>query len=176
MLVVAFVLLRVSRRVLASYRGSAFSISRTYIYTAVYMLIAWVSLGFPSPRASRTPRAPGSGSGHRGRGRLLPLLGREDRLLEGRGVLYFRGEVIIYLVYLAALVVRLALDLAFLGPAAFSISSAPLSGASLYSAMATDVLLTFGVGLLLGRAARLAIRYGRTSRGEEQVQVARTAA
>ncbi|MDG7014239.1 MAG: hypothetical protein JRN11_06915 [Nitrososphaerota archaeon] len=91
-------------------------------------------------------------------------------------MLYFRGEVIIYLVYLAALVVRLALDLAFLGPAAFSISSAPLSGASLYSAMATDVLLTFGVGLLLGRAARLAIRYGRTSRGEEQVQVARTAA
>ena len=83
------------------------------------------------------------------------------------------GGVVIYLVYLVALVARLALDVAFLGPAAFSLSSASLTGAALYSTIATDLLLVFGVGLLLGRAARLAMRYSKISRGEERVQGAR---
>jgi hypothetical protein len=41
--------------------------------------------------------------------------------------------------------------------------------------MATDLLLTFGVGLLLGRVVRLAKRCAKISSGEEQVQTGRPA-
>ncbi|MDG6982272.1 MAG: hypothetical protein JRM74_02340 [Nitrososphaerota archaeon] len=84
------------------------------------------------------------------------------------GVLYFRGGVAIYVVYLVALAARLALDSLFLGPAAFDAgTTVALSGAPLLSTMATDLLLTFGVGLLLGRAVRLAKRYAKIAAGVE---------
>ncbi|MDG6981563.1 MAG: hypothetical protein JRN51_10700, partial [Nitrososphaerota archaeon] len=80
----------------------------------------------------------------------------------------FRGGVAIYVVYLVALAARLALDSLFLGPAAFDAgTTVALSGAPLLSTMATDLLLTFGVGLLLGRAVRLAKRYAKIAAGVE---------
>jgi hypothetical protein len=168
-MLVALVLLRVSRRVLASHRGSAFSISRTYVYTAVYVLIGagFSGLSFAGgvPYLLALPEAAAAAAAAVG-----SYLYSDKRIVfwkEGE-VLYFRGGVIIYPVYLTALVARLALDLAILGPSAFSLSSAPLSGAALCSTMATDVLLTFGVGLLLGRGARLAVRHGRISGGKSK--------
>ncbi len=175
-LVVAFILIRVSRRVLASHRGALFSISRTYTYTAVYVL---VGAGFSGlsyiegvPYILAVPEiaiavAAAVGS----------YLYSDRRITfwkEGEA-LYFRGGVIIYLIYLVALVARLVLDIAFLGPSAFSFTSAALTGAALYSTMATDLLLILGVGLLLGRAVRLAKRYGKISRGEEKVESAKPA-
>jgi hypothetical protein len=86
------------------------------------------------------------------------------------GELFFRGGVAIYLIYLVALVVRLGIDVTFIGPAAFSFGTAvALGGTALYATMGTDLLLTFGVGLLIGRGARVARRHGRIQRGEESV-------
>ncbi|MDG6911056.1 MAG: hypothetical protein JRN18_01750 [Nitrososphaerota archaeon] len=164
LIVVALVLVRVSRRVLASHKGTAFSISRTYIYTAVYILIgvAFSALSYAEgvPYLVALPEAALAAVAAAG-----SYFYSDRRIVfwkEGE-TLYFRGGVVIYLVYLVALVARLALDVAFLGPAAFSLSSASLTGAALYSTIATDLLLTFGVGLLLGRAVRLAMRYSKIS-------------
>jgi hypothetical protein len=86
------------------------------------------------------------------------------------GTLYFRGGVVIYLIYLVALVIRVGIDLVAVGPSAFSLAPAVvLTGTTLYATMATDLLLTAGIGLLIGRSVRVAGRYRRIVRGEETV-------
>lgn len=175
-LVVAFILIRVSRRVLASHKGARFSISRTYTYTAVYVLVGagFSGLSYTEgvPYALALPEiaiAAGAAVGS--------YLYSDRRITfwkEGEA-LYFRGGVIIYVIYLVGLVARLSLDIVFLGPAAFSFATATLTGTALYSTMATDLLLILGVGLLLGRAVRLAKRYGKISRGEEKVEAVKPA-
>ena len=176
-LVVAFILLRVSRRVLASHRGAVFSIRRTYAYTAVYVLagagLSGLSYTEGVPYYLALPEVAVAAAAAVG-----SYLYSDKRIAfwkEGEAF-YFRGGVFIYVIYLVALVARLTLDLAFQGSGAFGSSSAALTGAPLYSTMAADLLLTFGVGLLLGRAVRLAKRYAKISSGEEQVQTGRPAA
>jgi len=88
------------------------------------------------------------------------------------GSLYFRGGVVIYLVYLAALLIRLAIDYLAIGADVFSFSfssSSALSGTALYGTVATDLLLMFGVGLLLGRNLRVMRRYQRIAGGKDPV-------
>ncbi len=176
-LVVAFILLRVSGRALASHRVAVFSVYRAYAYTAVYVLIGAGFSALPYtegvPYYFALPEVAIAAAAAVG-----AYLYSDKRIAfwkEGEA-LYFRGGVVIYVIYLVALVARLTLDVAFLRPAAFSFSSAALTGAPLYSTMATDLLLTFGVGLVLGRAMRLTKRYAKISRGEEQVQTGRPAA
>ena len=80
------------------------------------------------------------------------------------------------MIYLVALIIRLALDVALVRPTAFSFgTSISLSGAALYATMVTDILLTFGVGLLIGRGVRVVRRYGVIQKGRELVPEGPTA-
>jgi hypothetical protein len=169
MLVVAFVLIRASRRVLASHRGARFSIARTYAYTGVYVLVGagFSALSYTEgvPYLLAVPEVALAAVGAAG-----SYLYSDRRITfwkEGE-VLYFKGGVLIYVIYLAALAARLGLDLVFLGPAAFDFgTTVALSGVALLSTRAADLLLTRGVGLLLGRAVRLAKRYAKIASMEE---------
>lgn len=93
------------------------------------------------------------------------------------GQLWLRGGVAIYLVYLVALIIRLGIDVVFIGPTAFTFGTvATLPGTTLYATMGADLLLTFGAGLLIGRSARVARRYSKIIRGEEKLPEAPPAA
>jgi hypothetical protein len=170
--VIVFILARVSWRTFANYRGTRFRITRTYAYTAVYFAIGILFSGLSYtegvPFLLAAPEI------------ILALAAAvfsyrySDRRIafwkDEEGVLYFRGGVIIYVIYLVALIIRLGIDVAFIGPAAFSFGQAvTLSDGALYATMATDALLTFGVGLLIGRSARIAKRYGMIQDGREKV-------
>lgn len=76
----------------------------------------------------------------------------------------------VYLIYAVGLVARLSIDLTFIGPAMFGFTSAiTLTGTALYGTMATDLVLVFGAGLLIGRNVRAVKRCRRIQRGEESV-------
>ncbi|HKT21022.1 MAG TPA: hypothetical protein VJR06_00155 [Nitrososphaerales archaeon] len=166
------ILARVAWRTFASYRGTRFRLSRTYIYTGIYVLI-----GVVFSVISYTEGVPYLLAAPEAMLAALAAVGSymySDRRISfwkgSAGELYFRGGVIIYLVYLVALVIRIGLDVAIVGPSAFNIGpSVVLSGVGLYATMGTDLLLTFGVGLLIGRSVRVAQRCARISRGEEKV-------
>lgn len=169
-LVILFVLLRVVRRTVANYRGTKFSLSTTYVFSAIYVGIGVVFsllsffegvtilLAFPEAILAAAA-AVGS---YRYTDRRISFWKGAD------GDIYFKGGVIIYLIYIVGLVARLAIDLVLIGPSSFDFStSVVLSGTALYGSTATDLLLTFGVGLLLGRSLRVARRYDRIISGQE---------
>jgi hypothetical protein len=88
------------------------------------------------------------------------------------GTIYYRGAVIIYLIYLVAFVARITIDLVFIGPSAFSFSftSLPtLSTTAIDAGIVTDLLLCLGAGLLIGRNIRVLKRYNGIMAGREQV-------
>jgi len=91
----------------------------------------------------------------------------------GDGSIYFRGAVVIYFVYVVALITRIAIDLAFIGPQAFTFTlGAPtttLSATEIDAGIATDLLLALGAGLLTGRNLRVMHRYSLIEAGKEQV-------
>ncbi len=171
-LVIVFILARVSWRTFANYRGTRFSLRRTYAYTGVYVVlgVGFSGLSFTegvSPVLAVPEIVLAAAAGllsYRYTDRRVSFWRGED------GSLYLRGGIVIYLVYLVALIVRLGLDVAVVGPAAFSFGSGVLlTGAALYATMATDLLLTFGVGLLIGRGVRVAKRHSLIQRGVESV-------
>ncbi|MDG6985273.1 MAG: hypothetical protein JRM73_00815 [Nitrososphaerota archaeon] len=173
LVVVAVILARVSWRTLKSHRGTRFSLGRTYFYTAVYVVIGVLFSGLSYaegvPYLLAVPELALAAAAAVGSYRYTD--GRISFWRTPDGTLFFRGGVAIYLVYLVALVLRLAIDLAVLGPSAFAVGTAvTLAGATLYATMGADLLLTFGVGLLIGRGVRVARRYGRISAGEEKLQ------
>jgi len=87
------------------------------------------------------------------------------------GSIYYKGAVIIYVIYLVGLVARIAIDLAFIGPQAFTFtlspSSASLSASAIDAGILADCLLTLGAGLLVGRNARVLKRYAAIVQGKE---------
>lgn len=84
------------------------------------------------------------------------------------GSVYFKGGTIIYFIYLVGLVARLLINAIVVKSGTFSFNPGiALSGAPLYGAIATDVLLLFGVSLLLGRSMKALKRYQMIERGEE---------
>jgi len=89
------------------------------------------------------------------------------------GSIYFKGAVVIYLIYLAALIARIAIDVVLIGPQAFAFSvngaSTPLSPTAIDAGVATDCLLALGSGLLIGRNIRVASRYREILAGKEEV-------
>jgi hypothetical protein len=89
------------------------------------------------------------------------------------GSIYYRGAVIIYIIYLAGLIARIVIDLAFIGPQAFTFTAspsvAPLSATAIDAGIIADGLLTFGAGLLVGRNARVLKRYSAIVQGKETV-------
>jgi hypothetical protein len=92
---------------------------------------------------------------------------------EADGSIFYKGAIIVYLVYIAGLVARIAIDLAFIGPQAFTftIGGTPtqLSSTAIDAGIATDVLLCLGVGLLVGRNLRVMKRYNAIVAGKEAV-------
>jgi hypothetical protein len=89
------------------------------------------------------------------------------------GSIYYKGAVVIYTIYLAGLVARIAIDLAYIGPQAFAFSTSsgatPLSASAVEAGVLADSLLTLGAGLLIGRNARVMKRYASIVRGKETV-------
>jgi hypothetical protein len=84
------------------------------------------------------------------------------------GSVWYKGGVIIYLIYIVALVARLAVDFFVVGPSSFSFSFAgTLSQGELIGTTATDLLLAFGIGLLVGRNVRVYQRYKLIMTGKE---------
>jgi hypothetical protein len=171
-IIIILIALRVVRRTYANYRGTRFSLPRTVIFAAVYVAIgilfsaisfvAGVSPLLAIPQVAVATIAV-----------FLSYRYADRRITFWKGsggALYFRGGILIYLIYLAGLLARLFIDIILIGPSMFSFATAsPLSGTALYGSMATDLLLIFGVGLLIGRNIRVVTRYRRIERGEETV-------
>jgi len=89
------------------------------------------------------------------------------------GSIYYKGAIVVYIIYIVGLFARIAIDLAFIGPQAFtfSMSGAPptLSSTATDAGIATDALLSLGVGLLVGRNLRVMKRYTAIVAGKEAV-------
>jgi hypothetical protein len=170
--IVLLVLLRVVRRTYANYRGTRFSLARTFAFGCVYAGIGVLFFGFSFldgvPPLLAIP------------GMLLAALaaywsyGYSDRRISfwksSDGSLYFRGGVLIYLIYAVGLITRLSIDVLLIGPAMFNFASGvQLSGTAMYGSMATDMVLVFGVGLLIGRSIRVERRYQGIKQGRESL-------
>jgi hypothetical protein len=86
------------------------------------------------------------------------------------GSVWYKGGIIIYLIYVAALIARIAVDFLVIGPSSFQFSFAPiaLSQSALIGETVTDLLLAFGIGLLIGRNVRVFQRYQLIISGKEK--------
>jgi hypothetical protein len=170
--IILLVLLRVVRRTFANYRGTVFSLARTIVFGAIYVFIGVVFSVFSFvegvPYLLAVPQlllvAAAAYWSYRYTDKRISFWRPTE------GTLYFRGGIVIYLIYIVGMLTRLSIDLVFIGPSMFDLaSSVQLSGTALYESIATDLLLIFGVGLLIGRNVRVARRYLRIRRGEEVV-------
>jgi hypothetical protein len=87
------------------------------------------------------------------------------------GSIWYKGAIIVYLIYIVGLVTRIAIDLVFIGPQAFSFAptTTTLSSAAIDAGIVTDILLALGSGLLTGRNIRVMKRYDAIMAGKEQV-------
>lgn len=86
------------------------------------------------------------------------------------GSIYCKGGIIIYLVYLLGLVARLAIDFLVVGQSAFSFTPGIVLGQSaVIGAVAADLVIMLGVGLLVGRNLRIYKRYQMITEGREKV-------
>jgi hypothetical protein len=85
------------------------------------------------------------------------------------GTVYFRGGVLLYLVYVVGFVARVSIDIVVLGPNFLTTSpTVELTSTALYATIATDLLLMFGLGLLIGRNVRV-LRRGRLIKQGKEV-------
>jgi len=163
-------ILRISWRTFANYKGTIFSMTKTFVYAGIYVTlgVAFSALSFVEG-VSYFMVVPEIVI-------LAAAAYASYRYSDGRisfwktdeGSLFFRGGIGIYLIYLAGFLTRLAIDVAFVGPSMFDFTSiVQLGGAALYASMASDLLLTLGVGLLIGRNVRVTKRYHLIQRGYE---------
>jgi len=162
--------LRISWRTFANYKGTVFSMTKTFVYAGIYVTlgVAFSALSFVEgvsylmviPEIAILAAAVYASYTYTD--------GRISFWKTDEGSLFFRGGIGIYVIYLAGFLTRLAMDVAFVGPSMFDFSSiVQLSGAALYASMASDLLLTLGVGLLIGRNVRVTKRYHLIQRGIE---------
>jgi hypothetical protein len=174
LLVFAVLIASAARRTYLTYRGSRFSHERMVLFAGVYVAVGvlisatsfyeGVSLLFVPVYAFLLAVA--AAGSHSYADRHIMFWTHSD------GSVYFRGGVIIYLIYLAGLVVRLVVDYAVIGPDVFNAALNPaskLAGAPLYGTVLTDLLLMFGVGLILGRSARVLERSSAIRAGRERI-------
>jgi hypothetical protein len=169
-------LLIVVRRLGLVVRGSKVSKLRTVTFSAYYVILAFffslTSFFYGGATAEDAILYVAIGAA----GAYGSYLFSDRRIGFWKGVdgsIYYKGAVIIYVVYLVGLVARIAINLAFIGPQAFtfstSASATPLSGTAIDAGIATDSLLTLGAGLLVGRNARVLKRYTAIMAGKETV-------
>jgi hypothetical protein len=166
-LISLLVLLRLARRTWANYKGTKFSLTRTYASAAIYVALVTVYSGLSFTEGVSVllalPEA------------LVALFAAflSYRYTEGRvsswktadGSVYFKGGIAIYLIYIAGLLGRLSI-IVIDGPSAFG---GQLTGTELYGSMIADLILAFGGGLLIGRYVRSARRFYRIQRGDVSV-------
>lgn len=162
------IVLLVIRRIYRNVTGVRVSRARTIGYTVFYFAFGGLFVatsffeGVPSYYA--LPDA------------LVLVLGAfvSDRLSSKRlrfwraadGAILYRGGMTVYLIYLAGLAARLGIEYAFIGPAAFAFTARESLGATAVLGLTlTDMLLTFGIGLLVGRNIRVYSRYSSIVQG-----------
>jgi hypothetical protein len=170
--IILLVLLRVVRRTFANHRGTRFSLARTVFFGCVYAAVGILFSGLSFIEGVShllvlpeiTLAAGAAFWSYRYTDTRISFWKTSDSSL------YFKGGILIYLIYIAGMIARLSIDVLLIGPDMFSFTSgAKLSGVALYGSMTTDLLLILGVGLLIGRSIRVARRYGMIQRGEEDV-------
>ena len=170
-LFLVIMILIVGRRIYRNYTGVRVSPARTIGYTIFYFafgaffLLASFFEGVPSYYA--IPDA------------ILLLLGiyvlyklADKRITFWKPspeLIYYKGGIVIYLIYVLGLIARLSIELVFIGPSAFTFSITTLSETSIFASTITDILLTFGIGLLVGRNVRVYQRYKLIVEGRETV-------
>jgi len=171
-IVVLLALLRLVRRTFANYRGTRFSIVRTVVFSAVYVAIGFFfsALSYINGVTSllAVPQVVlgivAAFWAYRYTGEKVAFWKETD------GSIHFRGGVAIYIIYIIGLVARLSIDVLFIGPSMFSFASGTkLAGIALYGSITTDLILLFGVGLLIGRSIRVARRNSAIKQGREIV-------
>ena len=172
LLIFVFIIFAAVRRTYNMHRGTRFSVGRTilflFIYSAIGLIFSATSFyeGVPllwAPIYALVLAAAAVAS-YIYSDRRITFWRRPD------GAIYFRGGVIIYLIYLVGLIIRLVIDYVVIGPDVFSFTPGiTLTGTALYATVITDLLLTFGVGLLMGRNLRVLSRYRRIERGEDTI-------
>jgi hypothetical protein len=172
LIIFALIIFSAVRRLYSMHRGTRFSTGRTILFLVVYSAIGVIFSatsfydGVPlilAPLYALVLIASAVGS----------YLYSDQRITFWRradGAIYFRGGVIVYIIYLVGLVIRLTIDYVVIGSSAFSFTPGlALTGTDLYATIATDLLLMFGVGLLIGRNFRVLGRYRRIERGEDTI-------
>jgi hypothetical protein len=167
--VVLFILLRLIRRTIANYRGTGFSMGRTYLSAFLYVAIGVVFSGVSfAGGVSPLLAIPEIGLAVAAAFGSYSYANNHVKLWKtSEGSVRIQGGVEVYLIYLVGLITRLFIYIA-VGPSIFAFSSGTtLSGTALYGSMAADLVLIFGVGLLLGKYLRSVKMYHRIQRGEE---------
>jgi hypothetical protein len=171
--VFAFFILIVIFRTIRNYRGIEVSPARTIGYTIFYFafgafLVApsffeGVSLFYAVPDIALLIVA--AWASYKFADRRISFWKTES------GSIYCKGGIIIYLIYLIGLVARLAVDYFVIGSSAFSLGSGTtiLTNNSLIGAIAADLVIMFGIGLLIGRNLRIYKRYQRIVQEKENV-------
>jgi hypothetical protein len=171
-LIFAAIIYMSARRIYNMHNGSRFSTGRTIAYVVVYAAIGLVFSAMSFYEGVSLLFAPLYALVMIGAG-FVSYVYSDRRITfwkNSDGSTYFKGGVVIYFVYLAGLMVRLAIDYVVIGPNVFSFSPGlTLSGVPLYATIATDLLLMLGNGLLVGRNLRVLKRYRRIERGEDTI-------
>jgi hypothetical protein len=171
--VLGIVLLIVVRRMRVVFRGSKVSKARGLVFSAYYFLIAavFISLSFIGGGVAPYYVVAYVVVGAAAYGSYLFSDKRIGFWKGADGSIYYRGAVIIYVIYLVGLAARIAIELIYIGPQAFtftpSAGAATLSASAINGELATDILLSLGSGLLIGRNARVAKRYASIVKGNE---------
>ena len=165
----AFVVLAVLRRIYRSYHGMKFSTGSTIgvlvLYVAIGSFFSITSFFDGVPLYYAVPYvlvlAVSAYWSYRFTDKRISFWKVGDQV-------YFKGGMILYIIYVIALIARLSIDFIFLGPSFLSApSSTSFTGSALYATIATDLLLVLGLGLLIGRNARVLKRYRLIEKGTE---------
>ena len=96
---------------------------------------------------------------------------------DSTGTIFVKGGMAVFVVYIAALLGRMAIGFLFVGPnfASFAptdemaFGNAHVSAAAYYAYVAADFLVMLGVGLFIGRNVRVFRHYTMIERGEASV-------
>jgi hypothetical protein len=172
LIIFALIIFSALRRTYNMHRGTRFSMGRTILFLVIYAAIGLIFSTTSFYEGAPILLTPiyaivligAAVASYIYSDRRITFWRRPD------GAIYFRGGVIIYLIYLMGLIIRLTIDYVVIGPDVFSYTPGlVLTGTSLYATIATDLLLMFGVGLLLGRNLRVLRRYRRIERGEDTI-------
>lgn len=169
-IVLAIFILLIIRRIYRSYRGVRFSAARTIGYAVFYVafgsffsIISFLE-GVPAYFALPYGAVLVASAvwSYRFTDRRISFWKGQD------GSVYFKGGVLLYLIYVFGLIARLSIEFTFFGSNLFVISPGiSLTSTELYATVATDLLLMFGLGLLVGRNARVVRRYRDIEAGKE---------